>query len=319
MAITRQLPNFSFTDNSVTGRFDASLFIPDGNNNPNDTSANAQLIITLKIHLQQDNTGSGRTLAAPHAFAAWPAAEWAAFQSRFAAGANFWKNRFWLVLDLSKVNSPEYRAIEREMALLNPTFPHWLSGDMQRLVYRRNIKCNFNLQLVSDAGGAHKVLHCQYIVDAAGNPISGPAAPYVHRSDDSNVDVGDTYPDAGGFNCVAHEVGHMLGLAHIGVVTANPACIAVVTTPTGGNSDACYNGTTSTYTNNIMGHGGLLDYRQALPWRKAFETMSGVPLTHYIVQQIQYTPGGGGLPELITEHTPRWQDFYSSMSWWPVW
>ena len=296
MAITQHLPNFTFTDRGVHGKFDADLYIPDGNNNPNDLSANAVLAITLKVCLKQDNTGTGRTLSAPYKFAPWPATQWNSFIARFTDSANFWQNRFWLVLDPNKINSTEYRAIKNELAVpeMLSIFPRtWLS-------YRRNIKCNFRLQIVDSA--AHKTLNVQYIVDATGSPIH---SQYTHRSDDSNVDVGDTHSDSNSMNCISHEIGHLLGLAHIGVVTDYAPCVAVISTSDGGNNDVCYNGATDTYTDNIMGHGGKLDYRQSLPWRRAFDAMSGVPLTYYIVHPMAYTPKAAGAPETIID-TGAW-------------
>ncbi len=308
MALTRRLNNFTNTQNGVSGTFDVDLNIPAGGR-AGDMSSNASLIITLKIFLRQKNNGDGRPdLTAPFSYGTWPADQWETFRTRFTSGANFWDSKFWLVLSQDKVSSAEYSTIEKELAVLeNAPSRETLQ---QKYVYRRNIRCRFNLQIVSTEGAAHKILDCLYIVDGSNQPTTDL---YIHRSDAATIDVGDVH-ERGGFNCISHEVGHMLGLPHIGVVTEHAPCIAVLSTSDGPNSDVCYNGDNKTYTNNVMGRGSLLTYLQSLPWRKAFETMSGVPFTHYIVHLIPYSPQSAGNPELITERTPRWNYFHPSVS-----
>jgi hypothetical protein len=308
MALTRRLTNFTSIQNGVSGTFDVDLYIPSGGR-AGDMSSNASIIITLKIFLRQKNNGDGRPgLTAPFSYATWPADKWEAFKTQFADGANFWNNKFWLVLSPDKVTTVEYRAVEQELAVLeNAPSRETLQ---QKYVYRRNLKCRFNLQIVSEAGAAHKTLDCLYIVDGSNQPTTNP---YTHRSDAATIDVGDVH-ESGGFNCISHEVGHMLGLAHIGVVTAHAPCMAVISSADGPNSAVCYDGENNTYTNNVMGHGNLLTYHQSLPWRRAFERMSGIPLEYYIVHPIPYSPQSGGMPELITERTPRWRVFMPNTS-----
>jgi hypothetical protein len=308
MALIRRLRNFTSIQNRVSGTFDVDLSIPSGGR-AGDMSSNADLIITLKIFLRQKNNGDGRpALTAPFSYTTWPADQWETFKISFADGANFWDSKFWLVLSPDKVATLEYRAVEQELAVLeNAPSRETLQ---QKYVYRRNLKCKFNLQLVSEAGDAHKTLDCLYIVDGSNQPTTNR---YTHRSNATTVDVGDVH-ESGGFNCISHEVGHMLGLAHIGVVTHHEPCMAVLSSPEGSNSAMCYNGENNSYTNNVMGRGSLLTYHQSLPWRKAFERMSRVPLAYYIVHQIPYSPQSGGMPELITEHTPRWRDFFPNIS-----
>ena len=53
---------------------------------------------------------------------------------------------------------------------------------------------------------------------------------------------------------VCHEIGHLLGLSHVGNFFKTPECLAAIT-PTDTNPDACYVGPTDNDTENIMGCG----------------------------------------------------------------
>jgi Metallo-peptidase family M12B Reprolysin-like len=316
MTLTQRLPNFTLTDGSSTGRFDADLYIPSFNNNVSDLGANASLVITLKIALVPDNynlASRNSRLGDSFRFAQWPADEWNKFVERFKTEANFWEGRFCLVLDRAKGYFPAYSAIERELAILQTAMPT-SAGLLQKYVYRRNILCRFNLQIVSEVSTANKVLNVRYIVDKAGKPSENP---YDHGSDAGTIDIGDTYTAPGDtFKCIAHEVGHMLGMAHIGEVTKYAPCLASVkSAPDGFNKDICYMGPKPEDVRNVMGKGSEIQYYQALPWRKAFEAMSGVPLSYFIVHPIAYTPQAIGPSEIITEKTPRWQVFNPDSYW----
>jgi hypothetical protein len=65
-----------------------------------------------------------------------------------------------------------------------------------------------------------------------------------------------------------HEVGHLLGLEHVDVGKAH--C------PAGGNTNAsaCY-GVADIDKNDVMGEGMQIRPRDAMPWRRAIQTLTG--------------------------------------------
>jgi hypothetical protein len=316
MAILRSLRNFRSTQSGVSGNFDADLFIPTSGRTVG-LSSNARLTITLKLFLRQKNDGTGRdALASPYTYGTWPAAEWEIFKNRFRDSVELWDNRYYLSLSSRRANTTQYQAVEAELAVFQTAPSRVVAGRtlQQKFVYRRNFKCSFELVITDNAGDAHQTIDCLYIVDGDNNPITDRG---IHRSDSVTVDVGDTFNDPSGRNSIAHEVGHMLGLAHIGVVTEYAPCVAVLETADGSNSSVCYSGETNTFTNNIMGRGGnLINWRQTLPWRTALQRMTGIPMDHFYVHTAPRSPLSGVTPELITEGTPRWRFFFGTLFEW---
>jgi hypothetical protein len=84
-----------------------------------------------------------------------------------------------------------------------------------------------------------------------------------------------TYPYPGGGtgvtvsqNVAAHEIGHLLGLHHIGGVVQVKDCIMATETESAVN--ACYGATDTepSFANNIMGLGMTVTEHNSLPWRQ---------------------------------------------------
>lgn len=307
MAIKKEKTNFSHTYENTTGKFDVSLTIPNVHK-ANDFASNMQLLITLKVDLQKDNTGTSRQSALPagYKFLPWPDAAWTDFKNRFVAQAQFWDNRFWLVLFESVRNDSTYTDIEKEISIIED-YTSSYSGKSGVTVYPRVVACRFRAE-IAEPGNAHYKLNATYIVDNNNNPLpAAGASGYILRSNDSNIDSGDVYPEVSNYSMIAHEVGHRLGLPHIGVMTRNAACV------TGwrydSNANACYDGADPRYTNDIMGRGGNVDWRDAVPWRMAFKALTGLPITFYAVQTMPFKSISAHKGKDISRGSLEWMKF----------
>ncbi len=296
--------NFSHTSMSTTGVFDVILRIPEVTSVGNrGTAPNIELIIKLKIGLVQDNTGtaggSDRSWGeAGYRFAPWPDSEWESFRRAFLRRARFWDNRFWLVLSEHGRRSREYIDVEKDMSMIE------VFDAVRKFVCPFVVSCRF-LPIITHTGDAHYTLNASYIVDSSGNPVPArEGSRYILRSNALNIDSGDINAPT-----IAHEIGHRLGMPHIGETTHNPACI------TGEdydfNAHACYTTEDHVLDSNILGGGEEIDWRNAYPWRAALRAITDIPITHYIVHTTRHT-ALTFLPEMIVEQTSRWQEFHIS-------
>jgi hypothetical protein len=191
----------------------------------------------------------------------WQAGEWQNFVSGFVGQAMAWNRKFCLM-------PPD-------------DFPYFdiYQGKAQ---YRPNVVCEFGLNLFYSPTAAHKTIEVVNLnVSAAG----------AYRSDSGTYSSDDTSPSTvpatttpGGTQnytqpTVTHEVGHALGLPHIGVSRGLMHCnLAVIyqkystgTLPalyTGGsNSNACYGDNAGPGdAANIMGFGDKFAQENAKPW-----------------------------------------------------
>lgn len=75
---------------------------------------------------------------------------------------------------------------------------------------------------------------------------------------------------------VCHEVGHLLGLSHVGEFFKTTACMAELAKPQGTN--ACYFGPTDSDTENVMGAGDKLALWNIMPWASRAVSHTGIGL-----------------------------------------
>ena len=315
-----RINNYRRAYHGVTGLFDINIYIPPITPHTitvSDPNCFGYLYITLKIFYQKDDTGSGvdRTFdRTSFATAPWPDSQWTNYLNRVRTLSTFWDSRFWLVLNEANTGSSEYRNVERFISISENLSRHPVSGGQQLLVRPRTILCKFNLEIVSSAAAAHKHIRVAYIVDRNTRTPAG-VDTYTNRSNASYYDNGDAITDSNGYNTIIHELGHAIGLPHIGVETSYEPCLQYDHwygySGEGNNSTECYQGPLA---NDIMGGGGELHWQDALPWRLALEQLTAVPFQYYTVHQMPML--SHALGELIVEGTPRWREFHNGTSWW---
>jgi hypothetical protein len=217
---------------------------------------NADLTITLRVGFRQINPAGaaaegtyndyGKATGTARKTIKWTPPAWALWKTNFVISAqNYWHGKFWLVN-----NFPVYE-FER-------------AGKK----YRPNIWCRFKL-IGEDAG----IGPDDHVIDVVRLHRSetwfGSHSTLYDSLDTKMVQKGtDSAGKAIMQRAHVHEIGHLLGMAHVDVGKAH--C------PPGSdtNAAACY-GVTDTDSNSVMGQGMQLRASQANPWRKAIMQLSG--------------------------------------------
>jgi hypothetical protein len=182
---------------------------------------------------------------------------------------------------------------------------------MNMFLYCRPIACRFKLQLVTDVGQPHHHVDVFYFT-----PTDGTIPTNISmRSQSNQMDIYDILLTTGtNQSVIAHEVGHLLGLPHIGVSTGNEDCmLAMKNDPVNGHaSQVCYiaKGTGVERDNNIMGNGSVMDARNADPWQKALLEMTGVPTNYWDISLVKQTANSTGIYGQVDRNSPLWKEYH---------
>jgi hypothetical protein len=197
----------------------------------------------------------------PFVIEQWPPGELAAYKKLFEADAARWNNRFWLIPPAG------YTGFDVKVG---------------NRVMRPNVYCHLYVAAMDDASNAHCTVDVVYLqkafTNALGKVTNTKPTGGTFRSNDRLLDSldGIPYQVHAKFRTIPHEIGHMLGLPHIG--RDSPACavaILLATAPnapfagvlTGGHgSAACYVGTAPGNATNVMGGGSDFSKENAKPW-----------------------------------------------------
>jgi hypothetical protein len=245
------------------GKFDAEL-----NREAASEITNAKLTLILKVclkhHEQISGTVSdGNSPSTPLRVGSWPPLEWNSFKEIYQRECQeFWDNRFML-------RPPFYYDGLNILLPENASYPDRPETGFRS--YRPKVDCRFKLQLCDSEGSSHIVIKVMYLIPRRGMNS------FTHRSDSLTYDSADLAPSPVGFDnsrtpaCFMvthhthiHEVGHALGLEHVGVSQNIASCIRA----SNHNELICYGDDINTI-NNVMGWGTRLSWHEAEPWRHA--------------------------------------------------
>lgn len=191
----------------------------------------------------------------------WTTEEWDNYQKGSTQAANVWNNKFWLIPPDS------YNELRWSYPPREPT-------------HKPNFKCSLEVNFNAKPEDAHKVmfvfrLHNSYTrgpfrAHAGGEGHAGfldsaDAKPSVIHDILDNLGRKHTYTQV----AVAHELGHLLGQAHIGVLKHTELCrVAAEASSEGTNTLRCYGADDDPrIADNIMGMGMAFDVVNAQPWK----------------------------------------------------
>lgn len=178
--------------------------------------------------------------------------EWSRFTKRFHQEVvKFWHGQLWL-------------KTEERCEKFNFSTNH---ANVQS-VYRPNIYCRFELNFVRKAADAAKKIKIVRL---------DPSEDFF-RSNSSLWDSKDvrTVPQPHGSpkKTHVHEIGHILGLGHVGAENKEADCVAHVNTGGSTNDTVCY-GVSTENKRDIMGTGSELREWHAKPWQIAMQNFTG--------------------------------------------
>jgi hypothetical protein len=262
-----------------TGRCDSHLYMGDANR-----ATNADLQLILRVFIRPGPVGAGVVSSVDsagttytHTAVAWGTGQLEKFRAKYKKMAqDGWTNKFWLVPPASY-----------------PDLVYPFDGQPGPKA-RVNLRCRLVVHMLTEATDAHKVIDAVKYVP---NPASAPP-----RANDSRYfqDTPKTVPhaDLAGRrywqNTVLHEVGHALGLPHVGVsvgkstnpaVPGSPVCTIAVQ-----NQAICYEGNSAAETNDLMGLGGVFSARDAQPWLDRVSAHTGVLAPNWTVKLSRVAP-----------------------------
>lgn len=253
------------TGGSVPARFDCFLYKPDGGFD--------QLKLTIKLRINLRKLGPRLiplVLDAddnPFWTSSWDSASWARFINSASAQADMWNGKFWLIppaqftgFDGSVYGSPGKVFRPNVQCVLDVDFAP--SSDPHATIDVANLNLSM---LVGKAQNSSTFRSHSLLYDS----LDG--TPYIFSYESGSPVYHYT---------IAHEIGHSIGLDHIGVMRRLPLCDLAIAFAkldpryvapklTGGtNAYYCY-GAEQGIKNagNIMGAGGDFAIENAAPWQ----------------------------------------------------
>jgi len=180
----------------------------------------------------------------------WGEVEYQDFCTRYQTqGQRFWNGKYWL-------QTPDtFAEFDCPIPPKTPT-------------HRPNVYCRFKLEMVNSEARAHTTIDLVRLDRNTGTSTTFRSHSKLYDNFDLQTSKYSNITDDKGKvhtfyqQTIVHEIGHSLGLDHIGVLVGNVACKADNT-----NTNPCYGlGMSQTDASNVMGYGMSLTAIDAKPW-----------------------------------------------------
>lgn len=166
------------------------------------------------------------------------------------------------------------------LCLVPPKDYDGLNWPPHRPTHRLNLDCRFQIVTATSRADAHDVVQCTRIDESSKKQFirswmnagaregafdSGDIPPAMLSKNSMGI---GSVAYTSHRNTIPHEIGHALGLPHVGVLTNFSGCLeGAKASPTEGtNVSMCYKGPAPDDANNIMGSGWKISVHNSLPW-----------------------------------------------------
>ncbi|HEV3021521.1 MAG TPA: hypothetical protein VGX76_03615, partial [Pirellulales bacterium] len=224
----------------------------------------------LRVHLAQGEVGTGKAHdygydpaaadAAAHTFdsLAWAGDEWENLKKKFKADSEkFWTGKYWMV---AKVAFPEL------------VYPEDAVAPAHRV--QCNVYCRLKIDLLDSSADAHKTITVYKV--PPGRFFRTTSGTYTQGDIAEVQSLRDQHGHRLKQRTLFHEVGHAMGLPHVGVSTGVSYAPGKVCVEADQADTKCYTGPKDSDTATIMGRGSTLSLRESHPWLNRIKTHSGI-------------------------------------------